>query len=376
MPKLLYLVTEDWYFCSHRLPMARAARAAGFEVVVATRVGTHGPAIEAEGFTLRPLSWRRGGNGLGAVLGAVWEIAALYRRERPDLVHHVAVKPVVLGGLAAWLAGGSRVVNALTGLGFVFIGRSPLLWPVRRLMGWVLRRPGSRLVLQNQDDRAFLVGAGFADPARVTVIRGSGIDLEHFTPLPEPPAPDGSVTVAFVGRMLTDKGVPVLVEALRRVRARGLELRLLLAGDTDPENPTAIPRATLEAWSREPGIRWLGPVADVRTVWRAAAIAVLPSRREGLPKSLMEAAACGRALVATDVPGCREIARADENALLVPPDDPAALAEALTALTTDPARRARFAAASRRLVESDLAAEAVGAQTLALYRQLLGTGGN
>lgn len=368
MPKLLYLVTEDWYFCSHRLPMARAARDAGFSVVVATRVDRHGAAIEAEGFALRPLGWRRSGNGVLAALRAVLEIAALYRRERPDLVHHVAVKPVVLGGLAAGLAGVPRVVQALTGLGTVFIGRGPLLRLVQQVLKLVLRRRGSHLVVQNQDDRDLLIRHGFAVPERTTVIRGSGIDTGHFAPLPEPAA--GPLTVAYVGRMLADKGVPVLVEAQRRLHANGIELRLLLAGDTDPENPSAIPRETLKGWARRPGVEWLGAVADVRTVWAQAQLAVLPSRREGLPKSLLEAAACGRALVATDVPGCREIACAGENALLVPPDDPDALAAALATLARDPALRARFAAASRRLVESDLAAAAVGARTLALYRQL------
>jgi glycosyltransferase involved in cell wall biosynthesis len=150
-------------------------------------------------------------------------------------------------------------------------------------------------------------------------------------------------------------------------------VRLLLVGTPDPENPTSVSEAELRRWAAEPGIQWRGEVADIRLVWAEAHIAVLPSRREGLPKSLLEAAACGRALVATDVPGCREIARAGENALLVPPDDPAALAQALETLATDPALRGRFAAASRHLVLSDLAVGPVGAQVVALYRSLLAT---
>lgn len=368
-PKLLYLVTEDWYFWSHRLPMARAARAAGFEVAVATRVDRHGAAIEAEGFRVHPLGWRRSGNGLVATARAVLEIAALYRRERPDIVHHVAIKPVALGGLAAWLAGVPAVINALTGLGFVFIGGGLAKRPARGLIRLVLGRRGSRLIVQNRDDHDLLVGRGFVAPDRVTVIRGSGIDTDHYTPSPEPDA--GPLTIAYVGRMLEDKGVPTLVEAHRLLRARGLETRLLLVGTPDPENPTTVPETTLRAWGREPGVEWRGGVADVRPVWAEAHIAVLPSRREGLPKSLLEAAACGRALVATDVPGCREIARAGVNALLAPPDDPGALADALETLARDPALRARFAAAGRELVLSDLATGAVGAATVALYRAAL-----
>jgi len=372
-PKLLYVVTEDWYFWSHRLPMARAAQAAGFDVMVATRVDGHRHAIEAEGFRVHALGWRRRNNGLLSTLGALSELRALYRRERPDVVHHVAMKPVVLGGLAAWLAGVPAVVNALTGLGFVFIeggSRSGRLLkgPVRGLIRFVLGRRGSHLILQNGDDHALLVERGLVEAGRVTVIRGSGIDTGHYTPQPDAP---GAVTVAYVGRMLRDKGVPTLVEAHQRLWARGLELRLLLVGTPDAENPTSVSEATLRAWAALPGIEWRGAVADVRPVWAEAHIAVLPSRREGLPKSLLEAASCGRALVATDVPGCREIARAGENALLVPPDDPAALAQALETLATDADLRARFAAASRALVLSDLAVGPVGARTVALYHRML-----
>ncbi len=371
MPKLLYLVTEDWAFCNHRLPMARAARAAGFEVVVAARVDKHRELIEAEGFRVHALNWRRRGNGPLATLSAVLDIAALYRSEKPDVIHHVAMKPVIVGGLAAWLAGQRAVVNALTGLGFVFIGEGFFKLPVRALIRFVLKRPGSRLLLQNHDDVRLLISGGFVDPERLTVIRGSGIDIEHYAPLPEPET--GPVTVAYVGRMLEDKGIPTLVEAHRRVRERGVDLRLVLVGTPDPENPTSVTEATLLDWCRRPGLEWRGAVSDVRKVWRDAHFAVLPSRREGLPKSLLEAAACARALVATDVPGCREIARAGENALLVPPDDATALAAALESLATDSALRARFAAVSRALVVSDLASGPVGARTVELYQSCLGS---
>ena len=370
-PRLLYLVTEDWYFWSHRLPMARAAQAAGFDVAVAGRVSQHRERIEAAGFRVHALDWRRRGNGPLATLRAIAEIVRLYRRERPDIVHHVAIKPTVLGGLAAWLAGVPAVVNALTGLGFIFIagGRGALIKvPVRALIRFVLGRRGSHLIVQNSDDHRLLIEGGFVDPAKVTVIRGSGIDTEHYTPLPEP---DGPMTVAYVGRMLEDKGVPTLVEAVRRLWARGVAIRLLLVGTPDPENPTTVPEETLRAWATLPGLEWRGAVTDVRPVWAEAHVAVLPSRREGLPKSLLEAAACARALVATDVPGCREIARVGENAMLVPPDDPDALAHALETLAHDAGLRRRLAAASRDLVLSDLATGPVGARTVALYQRLL-----
>ncbi len=374
-PKLIYLVTEDWYFWSHRLPMARAARDAGFEIAVATRVDKHGDRIAAEGFRVLPLSWSRRSINPAGTLSAVAEIAALYRREAPDIVHHVAMKPVLLGGLAAGLAGVPAVVNALTGLGSAFLGTGGLKSRVagavaRPLLRTVLKRPNSVTVLQNEDDRKMLVAAGLLPDERARIIRGSGVDTLHYQVLPEPPAPP--VTVGCVARLLADKGVGPLIEAQQRLRAKGLDVNLILAGTPDPENPTSVTQGELDRWSALPGVELPGHITDVRQVWARCHIAVLASRREGLPKSLLEAAACGRAIVATDVPGCREVAHAGENALLVPPDDPAALADALEVLVRDAAMRARFGAASRRLVESDMASDRVGAKTVELYRRLMG----
>jgi len=371
-PKLIYLVTEDWYFWSHRLPMARAAQAAGFDVAVATRVTAHGERIGAAGFALHPLSWRRRRIGPFASIAAIAEIAALYRRERPALVHHVALKPAVLGSVAALVAGVPAVVNAVTGVGF--IASSPS-WRARLLrrpldvaLTHLLERRNSGVIVQNEDDRRLLLALHPTAAERIAVIRGSGIDTAHFAPVPEPPPP---IVAGFAGRLLEDKGVATLIEAQQQVWRSGVPLHLMLAGAPDPENPSSIDAATLARWRDLPGIQWLGTIEDVRELWRKAHIAVLPSRREGLPKSLLEAAAMGRPLVATDVPGCREIARAGVNALLVPPDDAPALAAALAALAADAELRRRFGEASRRLVESDLAQEAVGAATVALYRGLM-----
>jgi glycosyltransferase involved in cell wall biosynthesis len=371
-PKLLYLVTEDWYFWSHRLPMARAALRDGFEVSVACRVDQHHAMIEAEGIRVIPLAWRRRDNGPFQASRAVAEIARLYRRERPDIIHHIAIKPTVFGGIAATLSGAPAIVNSLTGIGSMFLRRGPSSLAAQKLIRWVLWRKGSWLIVQNEDDRKCLEAAGFVAPDRVTVIRGSGIDIEHFRPLPEPEVSETSaVKAAYVGRMLREKGVPVLIEALRLARGRGAKIELLLVGMPDPENPSSLSLEDLKAWSHEPGITWLGQVSDVRPVWAEAHFGVLPSQQEGLPKSLLEAAACGRALIATDVPGCREIARAGENALLVPPDDVEKLAEAMMRLAQDEALRRSFAAASRRFVQSDLAAGPVGEATVRLYRQAL-----
>jgi glycosyltransferase involved in cell wall biosynthesis len=372
-PKLIYLVTEDWYFWSHRLPMARAAQRAGFDVAVATRVAKHGPRILAEGFAIHPLRWRRGAVGLWANLSAVAEIRRLYSYERPTLVHHVALKPAVLGSLAALLAGVPAVINAITGAGFVASSPSRYARALRRPLDFalarLLERTRSRVIVQNSDDRRLLLALHPGAEERVIVIRGSGVDTTLLRPVPEPPAPP--VIAGYAGRMLADKGVATLVEAQQQLRRRGVDLELRLAGAPDPENPSSIDAGTLAAWHGLPGIRWLGQVDDIRRFWEAAHIAVLPSRREGLPKSLLEAAALGRPLIASDVPGCREIAQEGVNALLVPPDDVGALAAALERLAGDSALRQRFGAASGRLVEGELSADAVGAATVECYRDLM-----
>lgn len=374
-PHLLFLVTEDWYFCSHRLPVARAAREAGFAVSVATRVGAHGPRIEAEGFRLIALDWSRASRSPGRLAAELWRIVRLYRRERPDLVHHVAVKPAVFGALAALLAGRPAVLTTLAGRGAALSGTGlPARLAgagLRGLLRWLAGRRRAMVAVQNADDGDWLA-AGPGVP-RLCLIPGSGVDLQHYRPLAEP---DGPVTVAQVSRMLTLKGVEDLVEAVRRLRAEGLDLHLLLAGPPDPANPAGIAPARLLAWSAEPGIRWLGPVADVRTVWTRAHIAVLASRGgEGVPKSLLEAAACGRAIVATDVAGIREVARPGVNAVLAPPGDPAALAVALRSVATDAALRRSLAQESRAVVGAAFGEAEVAARTLDLYRHLLGRGG-
>jgi glycosyltransferase involved in cell wall biosynthesis len=377
-PKLLFLVTEDWYFCSHRLPVARAARAAGFEVVVATRVRAHGEEIRDEGFTLRPIAWRRRGDGLRGAVRAISAIARIYRSERPDIVHHVALKPVLFGGIARRLAFARSAdapasVDSVMGLGSGFSATTIAGRLRRPQLGLALRLVAGRtrgwIVVQNPEDCAALAEIGL-DTARIALIRGSGIDISRFLPLPEP---DGdTITVALVSRMLRDKGVLAAAAAIRRLRGEGLAVELLLAGPTDPDNANSLSEETLRSLAAEPGIEWLGPVSDVRTVWRRAAIAVLPSTYgEGVPKTLLEAAACGRPLIATDVPGCREVVRPGATGILVPPHDLGALAGSIAALAGDPAQRAAMGRAGREWIESGFTDEIVARDTLALYRAAL-----
>ena len=380
--RILYVVTEDWYFLSHRLPMARAARAAGYEVHVAARMKDGQAGIEDEGFAAHELDWSRGSLSLRDSVAAIGQLRRLTRDLKPDIIHNVALKPVVLGSIAGLGFHGPAIVNSLTGLGALFVGGSGSSKVTRKLvefaLGRLLRRPKTVTVVQNPEDRAFVAGLGVPQGAIVT-IAGSGIDTEKYRVLPEPPAP---VTAAFVGRMLHHKGVMTLIEAFRRAKDAlandagakdGTKFRLLLAGDCDPENPGSLAPEQLREFASAYGITWLGHVEDVREVWRQAHFAVQPSRGgEGLPKSLLEAAACGRAMVATDVPGCREIAIPDQTGFLVPVDDAQSLAKAMLRLVEDEALRDRFGQAARTLAETRFSAEAIGHETVALYDRLTG----
>ena len=373
-PKLLFLVTEDWYFCSHRLPAAHAARAAGFDVVVATRVRAHGDRIRDEGFTLRPIGWRRRGDGLVGAARAISGIARLYRAERPDIVHHVALKPVLFGGIALRFAfpapeSAPVAIDSIMGLGSRFSAASFGARLRRPSLGIALRLAAGgkrgRVIVQNPEDRDALIALGLV-PQRIVMIRGSGVDCNHFRALPDPEAT--TVTVALVSRMLHAKGVLDAAAAIRLLRGRGHPVELLLAGPSDPDNRGSLTAKTLISLTTHPGIEWLGPVADVRAVWRRAAIAVLPSTYgEGVPKALLEAAACARPIVASDVPGCREVVRPGETGLLVPPRDIQGLADAIAALAGDPVRRKAMGRAGRELIEREFAEAIVARETLAVY---------
>ena len=368
--RLLYVVSEDWYFLSHRLPMARAARDASFEVHVATNVKDGAREIAEEGFVLHAVPFARGRLSLPAALATVRALRRVHRTVAPAIVHHVALQPTVFGLLAA-IGRPVASVNAVTGLGHTFIAATAKARFLRRVIGTVLRtlinNGQSVALVQNPDDRDLLVSLGIAKK-RIVLIPGSGVDVDHLHPMPEP---SDSLTVGFVGRLLEDKGIRALIDAHRLLRTKGLNIELLIAGAPDPANPASVSPEEASAWGRELGVTWLGHVSDIATVWARAHIAVLPSRREGLPKSLLEAAACGRPMVATDVPGCREVAVADKTGLLVPVDDPPALASAIETLANSAEMRSRYGAAARQLVLEKFSSDVIGRATVDLYRRLL-----
>lgn len=371
--KLLFLVSEDWYFCSHRLPIARAARDAGAEVVVVTRVREHGAQIEAEGFRLIPIELARSGRNPIHDAQTLASLIRLYRRERPDIVHHVALKPALYGSIAAWITGIRGVVNAFAGMGFVFISNgffARTIRPfIRTLFRFLLNRQASRIIVQNPDDRALFEETIGVAPQKICIIRGSGVDIERYTPHPEPP---GIPVAVCVSRMLWDKGIGELVDAARLLKARGTAIRIRLVGPGD-DNPAAIPNDTLAEWQAEDIVDIAGPSDDIPEEYANAHIAVLPSYREGLPKSLLEAAAAGLPMVATDVPGCREVCCHEQTGLLVPSRVIEPLADALERLAKNTDLRTAYGAAARHLAEEEFAEEIVVARTIALYGEILRT---
>jgi glycosyltransferase involved in cell wall biosynthesis len=371
-PKILFFVTEDWYFWSHRLPLARAAKAARYQVTVVTRVQEYGDRIRAEGFKLIPLALQRRGSNPWQELRVIAQLVRIYRAERPDIVHHVAIKPVLYGSVAARFAHVRAIVNALAGLGYVFSSsqwKARLLRPfVKLAYHFLLNRANSRTIIQNPEDQRLLTDAVFLGPDKTVLIRGSGVDVDVFAPAPEP---QGVPIIVMACRMLWDKGAREFVQAARLLHSARISARFVLVGKSDAENPTGIPISQLVEWQQRGDVEWWGYRSDMHKVLAQAHIVCLPSYREGLPKVLIEAAACGRAIVATDVPGCREIVRHGENGLLVPARDSGALAEALKQLILDPALRQRMGRRGREIAEAEFSIERINRETLALYRELL-----
>ncbi len=368
--KVVYLVPDDGFFWSHRRELAAAVRDAGCEVVVATPPGPFRERIEEQGFAHRPVRMARSLRPLD-VARSMRDVVRLYRAERPDLVHHVSMRAVLCGGLAARLAGVPSVVNLVTGLGWVFSSApAPLRRAVEAAYRLALSDPDNWTVFQNPDDRDEFVRRRLVSPERASVILGSGVDTCRIRPAPEP---DGVPTVLLAARMLTTKGVADLVEAGRILRARGVEHRIVLAGSPDAEHPTSIPAETLSAWNDEGTVSWVGFAESVPPLLAECHVACLPSYyREGVPKFLLEAMAAERPIVTTDTPGCRELVPEERSGVLVAPRRPEELADALSSLLCDPEARRAKGRAARVLVDERFALDKVIEQTFRVYAQVTG----
>jgi glycosyltransferase involved in cell wall biosynthesis len=373
--KIVLFANTDWYLYNFRQSLAAALRDGGHEVLLLSPHGPYGEKLRALDFRWIPVPMERTSlNPLRelALLGWLWR---LMRRERPDVVHGFTIKCAVYGALAGRLVGAGRI-NAVTGMGYVFTGDAPkarLLRPaLRGLMRAALGGKRARLILQNPDDVLFFEGAGIVPPEQIRLIRGSGVNCTYFV------APDAArspakapLQVVLAARLLWDKGLAEFAEAARLLIAERREVRFLLAGVPDPGNPGAVPEQTILAWQAEGLLQWLGHVTNMPALLASADIVVLPSYREGLPKTLIEAAACARPLITTNVPGCREVVTHGVDGLLVPPRDAKALAHAIACLQDDPTFAWRLGHAAREKALAEFDERIVIARTLAVYDEII-----
>ncbi|HWE47669.1 MAG TPA: glycosyltransferase family 4 protein [Caulobacteraceae bacterium] len=379
-PKVVLFANTDWYLYNFRLSLIRRLRDDGCDVVLISPPGDYGEKLQALGFRWIALPMQRRSLNPFREAGLVNHIARLLRDERADLIHGFTIKPAVYGGLAGRRAGVRARVSAVAGLGWVFINSSVKARALRPVVATLLRLAlggdGARLILQNPDDEALFAQARLIDPKCVRVIKGSGVDCNRFTPPgasnDAPGSDDPPLRVLVAARLLWDKGLQEYVDAARALKALGRNIRFLLAGDPDPGNPAAVPVETIKAWSDEGLIEWLGHVSDMPALFHSVDVVALPSYREGLPKSMIEAGACARALITTDAPGCREVVADGVDGLLVPVKDAAALAGAIARLDDDRALLQRLGEAARKRALSDFDEEIVLAATVAVYRELLG----
>ncbi len=364
--KILLLANTDWYLYNFRLGLAEALRARGDEVVLVSPAGPYAARLIEKGFHWISFPLDRRGMNPFVEANTVLRLAQLYRQEKPALVHHFTIKCVLYGSLAARLAGIRSVVNSVEGLGYVFTGggagRKMLQGIVKMLYRLALKR--TQVVFLNPDDRDFFLHNRLAKLEQTNLSRGAGVDLQRFTPAPQP---EGVPLVILPARMLWDKGLKEFAEAARILKAEGVQARFALVGDRDPDNPASVDAVQLKQWEQEAVIEWWGWQEEMEKVYAQAAVVCLPSYREGAPKTLIEAAASGRPIVTSDAAGCGEVVRQGLNGLLVPPQDAVALAEALRQLIGDRDLRIRMGRCSRQLAEEEFSSASVNAEIFKIY---------
>ena len=377
--RLLFLVNEALFFTTHRMPIAHAAKAQGYEIHVAAPFESDPAAtITAQGFAYHPIPLDRSGTSIAGEIGLLLAFWKLLGELKPDLTHHVAMKPVAYAGCLARLRGVPAVVHAVTGLGYLFI-RDDLVTRIRRatimrLFRIALHHRNSRVIFQNPDDRDLFAQQGLVDPAITTIIRGTGVDMGRFKPTGTGAgvrAASQRVTVMFPARIIGDKGIHEFVHAARQSKSAGLAADFVVVGRTDANNPTAVTEDSVRGWEREGILTWWGFQPDMAVMLARADIVCMPSYREGLPRVLIEAAACGLPIVTTDVPGCREIVHHEANGLLVAARDGPATAAAIARLVEDAPLRQRMGEESRKMACRDYAVDDFVSRTLAVYAEIV-----
>lgn len=343
--------------------------------MIMSRWGDYCPRLEQEGFRIIPWKVSRRSLNPFRELRSLLQVLKVYYEERPDLVHHVALKPIAYGGIAARLCRKIPSVNSVTGLGPVFIHSRPLMRAVRLVLTtslrWVFGAANCHVVFQNFDDRNLMVSQRVVSRGKTVVVPGFGINTEHFSPLPEP---DGVPIVMLPSRMLWEKGIREFVEAAAGIRGQGIPARMVLVGAPDPNNPGCIAEDRLKEWRDSGVVEWWGKRTNMSSVLGQAQVVCLPSYREGVPKVLMEASACARPIVTTNAPGCSFVVREGENGFLVPVKNSRALAKAITTLLQSQDLRIKMGRAGRERALLEFSERRVARQILGIYRALLDEG--
>lgn len=373
-PFLLFVIAEDYGLFTHRIDLARQAKKAGYRVGVATRISQYGEAIQKEGFELYPLKeLKRGGISFKQDLKALKELYLLYKRIKPTLVHHVAMKPVLYGTFAAELACVPYIVNALGGLGYLFISQSLKARIIRFFLKVLFKllflKKNLALILQNKDDIDIL--KKIISASKIYLIQGSGVDINFFSPKIRVIKNAGVIKVLMLSRLLWDKGIKETYEAAHILKEKRIPIEITIAGDIDPENPASLSKELLTEWRDEDLIKFVGAKQDILPLLKEADIGLLPSYREGLPKALLEQGAVGLPLIATDVPGCREVVQDGVNGFLVPLKDGKALAQAIEKLALDASLRQIMGKESRRLIEEYFSVDKINKEILDVYKNLI-----
>ncbi|HSJ88505.1 MAG TPA: glycosyltransferase family 4 protein [Anaerolineales bacterium] len=367
MSKILLFANTDWYLYNFRLSLAKNLRDQGHEVILVSPPGDFQELLQQDGFSWIPFELSRQSINPFGELVAIWRLILLYRKIRPDIVHHFTIKPVIYGSMAAHLTGIAGIINSITGLGHLFINTDRATRLLRAIASRLYRMNlyDTQVIFENPEDRDIFIQKQLIKDEQSHLILGTGVDVEKYRPTDRS---NETPVVLFSSRMLVTKGLLEYIEAARTLRQKGLNTRFALAGRTDPGNPASIPDEQINAWKQSETLEWWGWQDDMPAALAQADIFCLPSYREGVPNALLEAAACGLSIVTTDVPGCRDVVMNGVNGWLVPVRNAEALANALETLITNPELRRRMGNAGREIAMNQFSMAKVNRETLAVYK--------
>jgi glycosyltransferase involved in cell wall biosynthesis len=375
--KFVFFANTDWYLYNFRLATARRLQADGHEVVMMSPPGEYGARFAAQGLRWVTLPMDRASLNPLREATTLWRLVKVLRRERPDLLHSFTVKCAIYGALAARMAHVPAVVNAVAGMGYVFTSESFKARSLRPLVKALFRATfgdvRSLLILQNPDDATAFSASRMVMPERIRVIRSSGVDTTRFQPARPPRSRHGRLRVLLAARLLWEKGLQEFVDAARLLREQGRDVEFLLAGTPDPGNPRSVDAAQVQQWVDAGWLQWLGHVDDMPALLHRVDVMALPSYyREGVPKSLIEAAACGLAIVTTDLPGCREVVtQHGVDGLRVDARDARGLADQIIALDDDRGLLWQLGGSARRRALADFDERLVIQRTVDVYAELM-----